>query len=100
MRIQTQNKLAHLQCEYQSLSNQTAILQGQLSALNAELVQYNGYNGGDRTIIARYRTLNSQAKTLNSQINRNINRLNRLQMSINTEIARLNGCTVSRRRYY
>lgn len=100
MKIQTQNKLAHLQCEYQSLSNQTMMLQNQLSTLSSELQQYQGYTGSDRSIISRYKKLCTQHRVLRNQIQRNMVRLNKLQLSINTEIARLNGYTQPRRRYY
>ena len=102
MKIQTQNKLAHLQCEYNTLYAQPCMLQSQEKPLLEEIQscqQFITYNQGDRSARARYKSLMQRHRTLVSQINRNATRLNKLQMSINQEVFRLNGGTIPRRRY-
>lgn len=88
MKIQTSNKLAHLQVEYQELYEQTTMLQGQLKPMEFQISQCQQYisvNSGDRKAVAQYRDLCRRYQTLVSQIKRNSMRLNNLQMRINQE---------------
>lgn len=92
MRIQTSNKLAHLQAEYQELSEQTKALESQVSPLQCQvnqLYQYISVNSGDRKLLASYKDLNRKLQTLVNTIRRNNNRLASLQMRIVTECGRV-----------
>lgn len=88
MKIQTSNKLAHLQVEYQELYEQTTMLQSQIKPMELQINQcqyYISVNSGDRKAVAQYRDLCRRYQTLVSQIKRNTIRLNNLQMRINQE---------------
>lgn len=111
MRIGTSNKLAHYQCEYRELTEQTSLLQGQVAPLSASLAQLQSYlsvNGGDRNAVTQFKTTQRRLHSINSQINRNMIRLARLERQINEEnmrlLSRINSMPYysprPRRRYY
>ena len=92
MRLQTNNKLAHYQCEYQELCEQTAMLQNQVPALQAQIAQLQAYcnvNCGDRAAIGNLKKLLTRMRTLSNNIARNQQRLNTLARQIQNEQARI-----------
>lgn len=92
MKIGTQNRLAHLQVEYQELNEQTMMLQNQVAPLNASIQQYQNYlsyNQGDRESLRKYRESLNRYNSLINQIRRNQNRLANLSMQITKEMQRV-----------
>ena len=92
MKIGTQNRLAHLQVEYQELNEQTMMLQNQVAPLNASIQQYQNYlsyNQGDRVSLKKYREALNRHNSLLNQIRRNQNRLANLSMQITREMQRV-----------
>lgn len=88
MKLQAQNKLAHYQAEYQELSQQTQMLQGQLPAMEKQLqfmLAYLNENSGDRKVRADYSNLLRKYNALSNTIKRNCMRLNTLSRQIATE---------------
>lgn len=91
MQIGTNNRLAHMQCEYVELQERTKMLQNQLSPLAVQIQQMGTYirtNQGDRNAAMQYRQLVKRYNTVNNTVKRNVIRLNKLQMNINREIAK------------
>ena len=92
MKIQTQNKLAHYQCEYNEVYEQTLMLQNQIVPLQQQIGNMQRYlqvNGGDRKAMQDYKRLTAQLNTLNSSIRRNQTRLNTLSRQIYAEQNRM-----------
>lgn len=92
MRIATTNKLAHLQIEYQTLLNQTSMLQTQYNSDYAQccqLIAYTRSNPGDRRCIAEAKKQSQRCRSLQSNINRNHARLRSLEGQIQREQYRL-----------
>lgn len=88
MKIGTQNRLAHYQCEYQELCEQTQMLQGQVAPLQMQinqLQQYCSMNNGDRAQMANLRQQMTRLNTLVNTIARNQRRLQTLERQIATE---------------
>ena len=115
MKIGTQNKLAHYQCEYRELYEQTMMLQNQVAPLQAQisqLQQYCAVNNGDRRQMTELRKSIQRLNTLSNTIKRNQMRMVTLQRQITTESNRImmqqqkaqmqlaNGGCRGRRRYY
>ena len=92
MKIQTSNKLAHLQCEYNELMEQTQILSNQIQPMQAQLNQLSQYlsvNVGDRLTLSKYKETQRRYNSLVNQVKRNNQRLNNLSMRIKQEYSRL-----------
>ena len=92
MKIQTSNKLAHLQCEYNELMEQTQILSNQIQPMLAQLNQLSQYlsvNAGDRLTLSKYKETQRRYNSLVNQVKRNNQRLNNLSMRIKQEYSRL-----------
>lgn len=88
MRIQTSNKLAHLQAEYMEVSQQTACLENQVQFKRAQIAQLESYlckNNGDRQMTMQYRKNCRELNTLCNKIARNKSRLANLQRGIQAE---------------
>lgn len=88
MKIQTQNRLAHYQCEYNEIIEQTQMLQSQLPALQDQVVamqQYLNINNGDRKARSDYSKLIQRYNSIMCTINRNQMRLQTLQRQIMCE---------------
>lgn len=106
MKIGTDNKLAHLQLEYNELYEQTCTL-GAVANTTLNMVRYYetylSSNGGDRSAIAEYRKAITKYRSVVSQINRNNYRLQSLIRRINEETIRLQAKQMgyaNRRRMY
>ena len=92
MKIQTQNKLAHLQCEYQELCEQTQMLQAQIPTLQAQVQQlyyYLNCNNGDKRARSDYSKALQRLNSLNATIRRNQMRLVTLSRQISQESVRI-----------
>lgn len=92
MKIQTQNKLAHFQCEYNELCEQTQMLQAQIPALQAQVQQlycYLNCNNGDKRARSDYSKALQRLNSLNNTIRRNQMRLVTLSRQIAQENARI-----------
>jgi predicted nuclease with TOPRIM domain len=88
MKVQTQNRLAHYQCELTEVMEQTQMLNSQLPAMRQQLSQYEAYlrvNAGDRKARADYSKLMQRFKSMCSQINRNQMRIQTLNRQIAME---------------
>ena len=89
MKVQSVNKLAHLQCEY---NEQTQMLSNQLQPIQAELTQINEYlraNQGDRGMLSRFKELQRRYSSTLTQVRRNNQRLYSLSARISQEQARV-----------
>ena len=92
MRIGSQNKLAHYQCEYRELTEQTSMLQSQIAPLQAQISnmqQYCNVNNGDRQAMASLRQTISRLNSISSAIRRNTTRLATLERQIANEQQRI-----------
>lgn len=88
MKIQSQNRLAHYQCEYNEIVEQTQMLQGQLVGIQSQLVsmqQYLNVNNGNRRARTDYSKLLQKYNQMCNTINRNQMRLQTLQRQIMQE---------------
>ena len=88
MKIQTQNKLAHYQAEYQEVSEQSQMLQAQLPALQQQIASMETYlrvNNGDRKARTDYSNLVRRYNSLVNTIKRNNMRLETLNRQIAIE---------------
>lgn len=88
MKVQTQNRLAHYQVEYQEVREQTCMLQNQMSYLQNQLInlqQYLSVNNGDKMARQNFRRVQRELNSAKSQIFRNMRRLSTLERQINTE---------------
>lgn len=88
MNIATQNRLAHLQVEYQEVTEQTQMLQAQLPALTSQLgtlEQYLSYNNGDRKARADYSKTLQRYNSICNTIRRNNLRIQALSRQIAIE---------------
>lgn len=91
MRVQTTNKLAHLQVELQETMEQNNCLQSQVQPKQAQIASLENYiraNSGDRKLMAQYRKACRELNTLCNQIRRNNQKITRLQFSIQQEGAK------------
>lgn len=92
MKIATQNRLAHYQCELNELSEKVPYMQQQLAAMCPQLTSlasYCQYNNGDRNAMARYRKLMSDYKSLQTQLRKTQARICVLQSNIAKEAQRI-----------
>ena len=88
MKLQTQNKLAHYQTEYQEVTEQSQMLQAQLPALQQQISSMEAYlrvNNGDRKARTDYSNLVRRYNSLNNTIKRNYMRLETLNRQIAIE---------------
>lgn len=88
MKIQTQNKLAHYQAEYQEVTEQSQMLQAQLPALQQQIASTEAHlrvNGGDRKARTDYSNLVRRYNSLVNTIKRNNMRLETLSRQIAIE---------------
>lgn len=88
MKIQSQNRLAHYQCEYNEVLEQTQMLQNQLPGLQDQLInmqQYLNCNNGDRKARTDYSKLLQRYNSISCTIRRNQMRLQTLQRQIMCE---------------
>lgn len=88
MRIQSNNRLAHYQVEFQELQEQTAMLNAQLPGLQqqiASLEQYLSCNAGDRKARQNYSQVRQRYNSTCSSIRRNAMRMQTLQRQIAIE---------------
>lgn len=88
MKIQSQNRLAHYQLEYQELMEQTNMLIAQLSTAQAEVANLFAYlqcNDGDRRARSDYSKAIQRVNHLQSSINHNNLRCVTLQRQIAIE---------------
>ena len=88
MKIQTQNKLAHYQAEYQEVTEQTQMLRAQLPSLQQQILNMEAYlrvNNGDRKARTDYGNLVRRYNSLNNTIKRNCMRLETLNRQIAIE---------------
>lgn len=88
MRIQSQNRLAHYQCEYAEVSEQILMQQNQLPGLQnqiASLQQYLNCNNGDRKARSDYSKLVQRYNGICGNIKRNQMRLQTLFRQICAE---------------
>lgn len=102
MKIATNNKLAHYQVEFQELQEQTAMLNGQLPALQSQIAsmeQYLRVNGGDRKARGEYTRLRQRYNATCTSIRRNTVRMQTLQRQISGECNRAMFNRVSTRRW-
>lgn len=92
MRVQTTNRLAHLQVELQETIEQNYCLQAQVQPKQeqiAYLEQYLRVNSGDRKLMTKYRKACRELTTLCNRINRNNQKITRLQYNIGQEELRI-----------
>lgn len=88
MKIQSQNKLAHYQAEYQEVTQQSQMLQAQLPNLQQQIANMEAYlrvNNGDRKARTDYSNLIKRYNSLNNTIKRNSMRLETLSRQIAIE---------------
>lgn len=88
MKVQTQNRLAHYQVEYQEIREQTCMLQNQFGYLQNQLVnlqQYLSVNNGDKMARQNLRQVQRNLNSTKSQIFRNMRRLSTLERQISVE---------------
>ena len=88
MKIQSQNKLAHYQAEYQEVTQQSQMLQAQLPNLQQQIANMEAYlrvNSGDRKARTDYSNLIKRYNSLNNTIKRNSMRLETLSRQIAIE---------------
>lgn len=88
MKIQSQNKLAHYQVEYQEVTQQSQMLQAQLPNLQQQIANMEAYlrvNNGDRKARTDYSNLIKRYNSLNNTIKRNSMRLETLSRQIAIE---------------
>lgn len=88
MKIQTQNKLAHYQAEYQEVTEQSQMLQAQLSSLQQQIASMEAYlrtNNGDRKARTDYSNLIKRYNSFVNTIKRNNMRLETLSRQIAIE---------------
>lgn len=81
MKIQTTNRLAHLQVELQETIEQNTLLQRQVQLKQnevANLQMYVNTNNGDKRITTQYRKTCRELNTLCNQIRRNNRKITRL----------------------
>lgn len=91
MKIQTTNRLAHLQVELQETIEQNNCLQSQVAPKQnevASLQMYLGSNYGDKRITSRYKTACRELNTLCNQIRRNNQKITNLQFRIQRDGAK------------
>lgn len=91
MKIQTTNKLAHLQVELQETLEQNNCLQAQVTPKQNEVASLQNYlrvNNGDKKVMSRYKTACRDLNTLCNQIRRNNQKITNLQFRIQREGAR------------
>lgn len=92
MRIQTSNRLAHLQVELNETSEQTYMLQSRQGHLYNEiqvLERYLAVNNGDLKSRSMYRDKVREFKKLQTQINRNNRRMITLRHQISIEYSKI-----------
>lgn len=91
MKIATENRLAHLQCEYVEVNERLKLLQSQMIPLQNQinnLASYLQYNNGDRDAMKRYRKAVSDYNALNTRYRRDYSRAQNLDVRINQENVR------------
>ena len=91
MKVQTSNKLAHLQVEYNELYEQTETLKAQTQIKYSEcmnLSQAVSVNSGDKKVMQMYRKAVSEYNSLCNNVRRNQNKLVNLSARINSECQR------------
>ncbi len=91
MKIAIQNKLAHLQTEYNSLRTETQMLNSQVIPLCSQLGNLSAYlrqNAGDRMAVKQYGDVQRRYNSLQNQIRRNNTRLGKLELQIQQEVMR------------
>lgn len=101
MRIQTSNRLAHLQAEFMEISQQTECLQNQVEPKRAQIAQMEQYlcrNSADRHISQQYKKCCRELSTLCNKISKNKGRLMTLSRSIEQENIKASMGYVTRRR--
>lgn len=92
MRIATQNRLAHYQCELNELLEKLPMMQQQLASMCPQinsLASYCQFNNGDRDAMARYRKLMSNYRSLQTQFRKTQARICVLQTNIAKESQRI-----------
>lgn len=92
MKIATENKLAHLQCEYVEIQEKLRLLQSQMAPLQVQvnnLASYVQVNNGDRDAMKRYRKAVSDLNTLNTRYRRDYTRAQSLALRIQQESIRI-----------
>ena len=88
MKIQTSNRLAHLQVELQSTKEQNNCLQSQVQPKQSQVSSLENYirvNSGDRKLVSQYKKACRELNTLYNQIRRNNEKITRLQCNIQQE---------------
>lgn len=92
MKIATNNRLAHLQVEYDETLQQSQVLMNQQVFKNqelAQLVNYLNFNAGDRNARQRYRDLVRELNHIQSELRKNDKKLVSLQRRIGIEGANI-----------
>lgn len=88
MKIQTSNRLAHLQIELQETIQQNNCLCMQVQPKQAQIRSMENYlrfNNGDKRIVQQYKKACRELNTLYNRIARNNSKISRLQYNIQIE---------------
>lgn len=103
MKVQTGNRLAHLQVELQELIEQTNYLKLQIQPKQMEIANlenYLKYNNGDRRISSDYRKACNELRSLMIKINTNNRKITKLNFRIQQEGMRIQGYHPTVRKRY